>query len=105
MKEHAGTAAHRDFLVLLPARLDRSPAARRDPEELVRRSGAVAGARHPAVLELVLPAGEDLALRLDGQGRSVLDVAGGPFAFAVVLRVPLSSDRRRAARADGRRAG
>jgi hypothetical protein len=52
-KDHHGVSAGRDFLVLVPAARDRSPAVRPDFDELVAASRLASGTGHPAIIALV----------------------------------------------------
>ena len=57
-KDHHGVSPGRDFLVLVPAARDRSPAVRPDFDELVAESRLASGTGHPAIIALV-PLSED----------------------------------------------
>ena len=54
---HVGTFDTRDFLLLLPAGADESPAALAEAD-LFEKSAQAAGSTHPAILPLVKPAGD-----------------------------------------------
>ncbi len=49
---HMGVAMYRDFLLLIPARMDGDPDLDFRPEELVKASAEAAVGRHPATLSL-----------------------------------------------------
>ena len=64
---HVGTSPTRDFLLLLPADQDKSPATIEDYKTLTKASAASAGTNHPAILHMLKPPaeGEFLDLRHD----------------------------------------
>ncbi len=65
LKEHAGTSAYRDFLVLVPAAVDDGSAGA--PERWIAASRGVAAPAHPAVLALVPASGEENRLEANGE--------------------------------------
>ena len=61
-----GTFPTRDFVLLLPAADDKSPATIADYKSLIKASAASAGTSHPAIFPLFKPAeGEMPAIRHD----------------------------------------
>ncbi len=52
---HVGTFPTRDFLLLLPADQDKSPATIEDYKALTKTSAATAGTAHPAIFPLLKP--------------------------------------------------
>jgi hypothetical protein len=64
---HVGTSPTRDFLLLLPADHDKSPATIEDYKALTKTSSGAAGTNHPAILHMLKPPaeGEFLDLRHD----------------------------------------
>jgi hypothetical protein len=80
LKEHAGTSPSRDFLLLVPARVDDGGA--RAPEGWIAASRGIAGP-HPAVLCL-LPAPSGARARLeDADGRLLLVPSSSRFALVL----------------------
>jgi hypothetical protein len=57
---HLGVAPERDFLLLVPAANDRSPATTASAAEVNRASAAASGTNHPATFMLVPPVGGEL---------------------------------------------
>jgi hypothetical protein len=55
---HVGTSATRDFVLLLPAEQDKSPATIEDYKTLTKTSATASGTSHPAIFSLVKPSAE-----------------------------------------------
>lgn len=68
--DHMGTAPHQDFLLLVPAAKDAAPDPL-EPKALFKKSAAVTGGDHPAVLLLFPHTGTDAAVRVADKAEGV----------------------------------
>jgi len=90
---HMGIAPNRDFLLLVPAELDREATARYSFEELVKLSARSAGTNHPAGLSLrsaegytTIPIVVELASRYTLLVAPVKTTAGGELRLALIVK-------------------
>jgi len=90
---HMGIAPNRDFLLLVPADLDRDVAARYSFEELVKLSAKAAGTNHPAGLSLrsaagytTIPTVVELASRYTLLVASAKTATGGELTLALIVK-------------------
>jgi len=90
---HMGIAPNRDFLLLIPADLDREVTARYSFEDLVKLSAKAAGTNHPAGLSLrsaagyqAVPTVAELASRFTVLVAPVKTAAGGELTLALIVK-------------------
>jgi hypothetical protein len=87
---HVGTSDFSDFLLALPAAIDKSPKAVGDVKDLQTRSSAAAGTAHPAILQLLPNEEKPVEAKLVHDADRefwTLDFAGGspPIPFKLVV--------------------
>lgn len=72
---HLGASEYPDFLVLVPIADDPDPAAQPGFENLVKLSTNATGTKHPAVLSLTRPSGDEFpSVKANGAGHVVLEL-------------------------------
>jgi hypothetical protein len=84
---HVGAAPYRDFIVLVPADLDKDPAATVKYDDLMSLSRKASGSGHPAVFPLNTIEGTgDTAVAKNSEGHWVLTTkAGGTIPLALTV--------------------
>jgi hypothetical protein len=84
IKEHKGVSRYRDFLLLVPAALDRELPA--DPAEIARRSADAFGSGHPTVMA-IFPAARSARPRIEPneRGEPMAVIVAGAFSMGLVL--------------------
>ncbi|HUE74101.1 MAG TPA: hypothetical protein VMP01_24685 [Pirellulaceae bacterium] len=84
---HVGTFPTRDFVLLLPAEEDKSPATIGDYKTLTKASAASAGTTHPAIYPLLKPSeGETPSIRHDEEKDWwIVRFGSGKQAFDMVI--------------------
>ncbi len=90
---HIGIAPNRDFLLLIPAELDREATAQYSFEELVKLSARASGTNHPAALSLrsaegykEVPTVVELASRYTLLVAPVKIASGGEMTLGLIVR-------------------
>jgi hypothetical protein len=89
--DHLGVSEYPDFLLVVPIANDPDPGTRPKLEELMKLSAKATGTKHPGVLSLARPSGENLSsVTVNDAGHVVLQmesrIGAGESSIALVVK-------------------